>query len=58
MLMTNIFSLKRINTENDNRQIFIYARIYIRNKIKEKDEEIAKELQNGNKSNSRAKNQD
>lgn len=72
---------KGINTENDNRQIVIYARVSTRNqkddlqnqvtvfscrlygfrkykKQIEGDEKIAKELQNGNKSDGRAKNQD
>ena len=85
---------KGINTENDERQVVIYARVSTRNQIVnneelspqeelvqdivsilhvfscrlyglrkykkqiERDEEIAKELQNGNKSDSRAKNQD
>ena len=50
-------------TKNDNRQIAIYAGVSTRNFRKyrkqiEGDEKIAKELQNGNKSDSRAKNQD
>ena len=72
---------KGINTENDNRQIVIYARVSTRNqkddlqnqviflrqfynakgkykKQIEGDAEIAKELQNGNQSDRRAKNQD
>ena len=85
---------KGINTENDERQVVIYARVSTRNQIVnneelspqeelvqdivsilhvfscrlyglrkykkqiEKDEEIAKELQDGNKSDGRAKNQD
>ena len=85
---------KGINTENDERQVVIYARVSTRNQIVnneelspqeelvqdivsilhvfscrlyglrkykkqiEKDEEIAKELQDGNKSNRRAENQD
>ena len=75
---------KGIDTENDIRQIVIYARVSTRDqkddlqdivsilhvfscrlyglrkykKQIERDEEIAKELQNGNKSDSRAKNQD
>ena len=85
---------KGINTENDERQVVIYARVSTRNQIVnneelspqeelvqdivsilhvfscrlyglrkykkqiERDEEIAKELQDGNKSNRRAENQD
>ena len=57
---------KGINTENDNRQIVsilhvFSCRLYGLRKYKkqiEGDEEIAKELQNGNKPDSRAKNQD
>ena len=64
---------KSINTENDNRQkeelvqdivsiLHVFScRLYGLRKYKkqiEGDEEIAKELQNGNKSDSRAKNQD
>ena len=48
---------KDINTENDKRQVVIYARVSTKNqnhksnpKQIERDEEIAKELQNGNKS--------
>ena len=64
---------KGINTENDNRQkdelvqdivsiLHVFScRLYGLRKYKkqiEGDEEIAKELQNGNKSDRRAKNQD
>ena len=64
---------KGINTENDNRQkdelvqdivsiLHVFScRLYGLRKYKkqiEGDEEIAKELQNGNKPDSRAKNQD
>ena len=64
---------KGINTENDNRQkeelvqdiasiLHVFScRLYGLRKYKkqiEGEEEIAKELQNGNKSDSRAKNQD
>ena len=64
---------KGINTENDNRQkeelvqdivsiLHVFScRLYGFRKYKkqiEGDEEIAKELQNGNKPDSRAKNQD
>ena len=64
---------KGINTENDNRQkdelvqdivsiLHVFScRLYGLRKYKkqiEGDEEIAKELQNGNQSDSRAKNQD
>ena len=54
LLRTHLISLI---TKNDNRQIVIYAGVSTRNFRKyrkqiEGDEEIAKELQNGNKSDS------
>ena len=59
LLRTHLISLI---TKNDNRQIVICAKVSTRNFRKYKkiegDEKIAKELQNGNKSDSRAKNQD
>ena len=42
---------KGINTENDNQEVVIYAR------VSKGDEEIAKELQDGNQSDSRAESQ-
>ena len=55
---------KGLNTENDKRQVVIYARVSTRNqnhksnpKQIERDEEIAKELQDRNKSNRGTKSQ-
>ena len=54
---------KGIQTENDIRDTVIYARVSTRNQSKYKnqikeDEEIAKELQNGNKPNAGANTKD
>lgn len=53
---------KGINTENDNRQIVIYTRVSTKNQKDDKnqiegDVEIAKELQDGNKSNQRTESE-
>ena len=53
---------KGINTENDNRQIVIYTRVSTKNQEDDKnqiegDVEIAKELQDGNKSNQRTESE-
>lgn len=53
---------KGINTENDNRQIVIYTKVSTKNQKDDKnqiegDVEIAKELQDGNKSNQRTESE-
>ena len=76
--MTNIFNIKGVNTEHDDRQIVIYSRVSTRNqkddlqnhvfscrlyglrkykKQIERDEELAKELQNGTQSDRRTESQ-